>query len=75
MDELNHIDRGEGWLPKRIPPCPVCGDTEQVQYVIRGMPAGPPPEHLADRLYFAGCIVDEWAASNWYCPADDRFYA
>lgn len=74
MDELNLIDPDEQWLPKWIPPCPVCGDTDRVQSVNRGMPAGPPPEHLADRLYFAGCIVDEWPAGDWYCPVDERFY-
>ena len=74
MDELGLIDPDEHWLPKRTPPCPVCGDSARVQYVIRGMPPAP-PEHLIDRLYFAGCIVDEWPAGDWYCPVDDRFYA
>ena len=75
MRELGLIDPDEQWLPKLIPPCPVCGDIDRVRYVIRGLPAGPPPEHLVDRLYFAGCIVDEWAMANWYCPVGDRFYA
>ncbi len=74
MDEFDLFDPDEGWLPKSGPACPACGDTDRVQYVIRGMPAGPPPEHLADRLYLAGCIVDEWDTANWYCPVDDRFY-
>ncbi len=75
MDELGLIDPARQWLPKGVPPCPICGDTTRVQCVIRGMPAGPPPEHLEDRLYFAGCIVDEWESGAWYCPVDDRFYA
>ncbi len=45
----------------------------RVQYVIRGMPPAP-PEHIMDRLYFAGCIDDEWPAGDWYCPVDERFY-
>lgn len=74
MDGFDLIDLDEQWLPKRIPPCPVCGDTDRVQYVTRGMPAGRPPKHLEDRLYFAGCIGDEWPKGDWYWPGDDRFY-
>jgi ADP-ribosylglycohydrolase len=74
MNELDRTDPGDQWLPTWIQPCPICGDTTAVQAVVHGFPAGSPPEDLADRLYFAGCVLDEWALCWWYCPADERFY-
>ena len=71
MGEIELIDPDRHWLPKRIRPCPVCGDRDRVHRVVWGMPAGMPPEHLADRVYFAGCVIGD-ESGNWYCPVDAR---
>ena len=70
------------YLPKRIRRCPSCGDRDEVQYIVEGMPAYPPHPDEADRIYFAGCVIevdlDEQGEPlpnpRWYCPACDLFF-
>ncbi len=70
------------YLPKRIKPCPECGDRETVQYIVEGMPAVPPTQEEEDRSYFAGCVIVEGVddegnplpRSKWVCTACGRFY-
>ncbi len=63
-------------LPRRIPPCPNCSDTEHVQYNIVGMPPAPPPGFDEGRVIFAGCLVDETTPNgDWWCSTCDTFYS
>lgn len=64
---------GDYIIPRRIPPCPICGDTERVQYVIHGMPPGPPEGFDENRVVFAGCVVDGDMRA-WHCPKCDTDY-
>jgi hypothetical protein len=61
-------------VPRRVLPCPTCGDTVRIQTVVFGMPAGMPSQEEEDQYYFAGCVMDD-TMGTWYCPACDQFYS
>ena len=58
----------DGELPRRIPACPSCGDTERVRCILYGMPAAPPEMLDESRIVFAGCVVDG-IVYEWQCPS------
>ena len=60
-------------VPRRVPACPACGDTGGVQYIIHGMPPGPPEGFDENRVVFAGCVVDG-EVHSWHCPSCDADY-
>jgi hypothetical protein len=60
--------------PRRVLPCPTCGDTAKIQTVVFGMPAGPPTPGEEDENYFAGCTVDG-SMGDWYCPTCESFHS
>ena len=60
--------------PHRVLPCPTCGDTQRVQTVVFGMPAGQPTPEDEERYLFAGCVTDD-TMGDWYCRSCERFYS
>lgn len=60
--------------PRRVLPCPTCGNKARIQTVVIGMPAGPPTPEEEDKYYFAGC-VDDGSMGDWFCPMCDSFYS
>lgn len=60
--------------PRRVLPCPACGNKARIQTVVIGMPAGPPTPEEEDKYYFAGC-VDDGSMGDWFCPMCDSFYS
>ncbi|KAA3640333.1 MAG: hypothetical protein DWP92_03230 [Armatimonadetes bacterium] len=60
--------------PRRVLPCPTCGDRARIQTVVIGMPAGPPSPQDEEKYYFAGCI-DDGSTGDWFCPSCDSFYS
>lgn len=60
--------------PRRVLPCPTCGDTKNVQTVVFGMPAGQPTLEEEAKYYFAGCLVDG-TMGDWYCPSCEKFHS
>jgi hypothetical protein len=60
--------------PRRVLPCPTCGDKAKIQTVVIGMPAGPPTEEEEDQYYFAGC-TDDGSTGDWFCPTCESFYS
>lgn len=58
-------------IPRRKPPCPRCGSTERLQFVIKGMPPAPPPGFDESRVVFAGCVIDD-ADPDWICTSCDH---
>jgi hypothetical protein len=60
--------------PRRVLPCPTCGDKARIQTVVFGMPAGPPTPEEEDKCYFAGC-VDDGSMGDWFCPACESFHS
>jgi hypothetical protein len=61
-------------MPRRVLPCPTCGDKAKIQTVVIGMPAGPPTEEEEDQYYFAGC-TDDGSTGDWFCPTCESFYS
>jgi hypothetical protein len=60
--------------PRRVLPCPTCGDKAKVQTVVFGMPAGPPTPEEEDEYYFAGC-TDDGGMGDWFCPTCETFHS
>ncbi|MCZ7533831.1 MAG: nuclease A inhibitor family protein [Acidimicrobiia bacterium] len=60
--------------PRRVLPCPTCGDRARIQTVVIGLPAGPPSPKDEDHYYFAGC-TDDGSTGEWFCPTCDSFYS
>ena len=75
-DDTKHPEPAiSNFLPKRIRRCPECGDRDEVQVIVYGMPAMPPTPEEEDRVVFAGCMfpLDE-EPPKWRCPTCDVAY-
>ncbi|MEN8041635.1 MAG: DUF6508 domain-containing protein [Actinomycetota bacterium] len=59
--------------PRRVLPCPTCGDASKIQTVVFGMPARMPTSEDEAQYHFAGCVVDD-EMGDWYCPTCEEFY-
>ena len=73
MPELESIL--PSYLPKRIRRCPECGDRDQVQVIIWGLPRLPVSVSPAEegRVLFGGCMTPfyedpDQEPPDWHCP-------
>ncbi len=58
-----------------IPPCPSCGDRDNTQVLVVGMPAYFPSPDEEDRVHFHGCLIDESTPTDpWWCPACNQSF-